>query len=225
MCDSLTSNNTSMDGSISASSISSKSSVTNLSRHHKYRQSIDTDPSAETSQFHIRVSSIAMVLLHEDILTLCTKGLSLTLASTKQMEATAEDFFKKLEVFASGGYGNKDFDKASKMFVEACQLSHIRILAAPLVVEASEKTTAQASAISGSLSLASLEVVECLVDSSSNSQGTPTTEFVELLTFPKESSSFGFTNKTDFRMRFKYIEKVVRHAQTTKFAHPRTEIE
>lgn len=225
MCDSLTSTNTSMDGSITASSISSKSSVNNLPKHQKYRQSIDTDSSAETSQFHVRVSSIAMVLLHEDILTVCTEGVGLTKASARQMEATAEEFFKKLDLFISSGYGNKDFEKASKMFVEACQLSHIRILAAPLVIDASEKTTAQFSSISCNLSLASLEIVESLVNSNSNSQGTPATEFFELIAFPKDSSNLGFSNTTDFRMRFKHTEKAIRHAQSTKFAHPRTEIE
>lgn len=102
-----------------------------------------------------------------------------------------------------------------------------RLLAAPLVIEGSERTTSQFSTISGSLTLASLEVVECLIDSSSSSSsGTPTMEFVELLGFTKENlSNFGFSNKTDFRMKFKYTEKAVRHAQLTKFAQPRTEIE
>lgn len=102
-----------------------------------------------------------------------------------------------------------------------------RLLAAPLVVEGSEKTTSQYSTISGNLTLASLEIVECLVDANNaNSHGTPTTEFVELLAFAKESTAnIGFSNKTDFRMRFKYMEKAVRHAHMTKFTHPRTEIE
>lgn len=69
-------------------------------------------------------------------------------------------------------------------------------------------------------------MVECLVDSSNGAQEIPTTEFIELLTFPKDSSDVhGFSNMTDFRMRFKYTEKAVRHGQITKFAHPRTEIE
>lgn len=98
-----------------------------------------------------------------------------------------------------------------------------RLLAAPLIIEGSEKTTAQFSQISGSLTLASLELVECLVDTFSSN---PTIEFIELLTFLKDNvTSHGFTNKTDFRMRFKYTEKAVRLAQVTKFTYPRTEIE
>ncbi|KAK2581702.1 hypothetical protein KPH14_002189 [Odynerus spinipes] len=227
MNDSIMSNNISMEESISASSISSKSSVTNMPKHSKHRHSLDSDSSAETSQFHIRVSSIAVVLLHEDILTTNVEGLGLTASSIRQMKNSAEEFFKQLGIFAASGYGNKDFDKASKLLLDACRLSHIRLLAAPLIIEGSEKTTTQFSAISGSLTLASLEIVECLVNSStSNSNGTPNTEFVELIGFQKEASNnYGFSDKTDFRMRFKYTEKAVRHAQLTKFAHPRTEID
>nr|XP_050867799.1 autophagy-related protein 2 homolog A isoform X1 [Vespula vulgaris] len=227
MNDSIISNNLSMEDSILASSISSKSSTTNLPKHSKHRHSLDSDSSAETSQFHIRVSSIAVVLLHEDILTTNVEGLGLTTSSIKQMKNSAEEFFKNLGIFAAGGYGNKDFDKASKLLLDACRLSHIRLLAAPLIIEGSERTTTQFSVISGSLTLASLEIVECLVNSSTcNSNGASNTEFVELLGFQKEAANnYGFSDKTDFRMRFQYTEKAVRHAQLIKFAHPRTEID
>lgn len=94
------------------------------------------------------------------------------------------------------------------------------------MIEGSEKTTNQYSAISGSLTLASLEIVECLVDSNnSSSYRTPSMEFIELLAFTKENTiNIGFSNKTDFRMRFKYTQKAVRHTHM-KFAHPRTEFE
>ncbi|KAK0093179.1 hypothetical protein PV326_014144 [Microctonus aethiopoides] len=226
MSDSATTNNISMDDSISASSVSSKSSVTNLSKQHKHRQSsADTDPTAETSQFHIRVSSIAVVLLHEDILTTGIESRGLTCASTEQMKNTAEEFFNKLGIFAADGYGNKNFDRASKIFLDACRLSHIRLLAAPLVIEGSEKTIPQSSAITGSLTLATMELIECLVDTSNNSE-TPIVENVDLIAFQKSNvDNLSFSNSTDFRMRFKYTEKAVRHGQTTKFAHPRTEID
>ncbi|KYQ51543.1 Autophagy-related protein 2 like protein A [Trachymyrmex zeteki] len=227
MCDSITSNNFSMEGSISISSISSKSSATNLPRHNRHRHNIDNDTSAETTQFHIRVSSVALVLLHEDILTPCVEQLGLTSSSIRQMRNAAKEFFRQLGTFAMGGYGSKDFDTASKLLTEACRLSHIRLLAAPLVIEGSEKTTNQFSAISGSLTLACLEVVECLVDSNNPiSYRTPSMEFVELLAFTKgNTTNIGFSNKTDFRMRFKYTQKAVRHTHMTKFAHPRTEFD
>ncbi|XP_031843330.1 autophagy-related 2 [Nomia melanderi] len=229
MSDSITSNNINMDGSISTSSISLKSSATNLSKQRKHRHSMDNGPSAETSHFHVRISSIAVILLHEDILTTCVDGGGLTCSSIQQMKNSADEFFKQLGLFAVGGYGNKDFDKASKLLLDACHLSHIRLLAAPLVMEGREKTTTLSSVISGTLTLASLEIVECLIDSNnSNVNGTPPTEYVELLAFVKENSTnHGFTTKTDFKMKFKYVEDThsTRHAQLMKYAHPCTEID
>ncbi|XP_053986087.1 autophagy-related protein 2 homolog B isoform X1 [Hylaeus volcanicus] len=229
MSNSVTSNNISMDGSISSSSISLKSSATNLPKQRKQRHSVDSGPSTETSHFHVRVSSIAIVLLHEDILTTCVDGGGLTCSSIRQMKRSAEEFFKELGLFAATGYGNKDFDKASKLLLDACHLSHIRLLAAPLVIEGKEKTMTLSSAISGTLTLASLEIVECLIDSnSSGASGTPPTEYVELLTFPKENSTnVGFTNKTDFKMKFKSVENAqgAKHAQLMKSTNPCTEID
>ncbi|CAL7949589.1 unnamed protein product [Xylocopa violacea] len=229
MSDSTTSNNNSMDGSTLSTSISLKNSATNLPKQQKHRHSVDNGSSAETSHFHVRVSSIAVVLLHEDLLTTCVEGGGLTCSSIKQMKNSADEFFKQLGMFAAGGYGNKDFDKASKVLLNACHLSHIRLLAAPLVIEGREKNTTLSSAVSGTLTLASLEIVECLIDSNnSDANGTPPTEFVELLTFPKENSSnIGFANKTDFKMKFKYVEDIqnARHNQLMKCAHPCTEID
>ncbi|KOC64737.1 Autophagy-related protein 2 like protein B [Habropoda laboriosa] len=229
MSDSVTSNNVSMDGSTLYSSINLKNSATNLPKQQKHWHSVDNSPSAETSHFHVRVSSIAVILLHEDILTTCVDGGGLTRSSIQQMKNLADDFFKQLGLFAAGGYGNKDFDKASKILLDACHLSHIRLLTAPLVIEGREKNTTLSSAVSGTLTLASLEIVECLIDSNnSNANGISPTEFVELLTFSKKSSSgVGFTNKTDFQMKFKYVEDIqnARQAQLMKCAHPCTEID
>ncbi|CAK9813594.1 Autophagy-related protein 2 homolog B [Anthophora quadrimaculata] len=229
MSDSVTSNNVSMDRSTLYSSISLKNSATNLPKQQKNWHSVDNSPSAETSHFHVRVSSIAVILLHEDILTTRVERGGLTCSSIQQMKNLADNFFKQLGMFAAGGYGNKDFDKASKILLDACHLSHIRLLAAPLIIEGREKNTTLSSSVSGTLTLASLEVVECLIDSNnSNANVVPPTEFVELLTFPKKSSSgVGFTNKTDFKMKFKYVEDIqnARQAQLMKCAHPCTEID
>lgn len=102
-----------------------------------------------------------------------------------------------------------------------------RLLAAPLVIEGREKTTTLLSSVSGTLTLASLEIVECLIDSNSTcTNGTPPTEYVELLTFAKEgSTNFGFTNKTDFKMKFKHVVSIENTHYVAKCAHPRTNIE
>jgi autophagy-related protein 2 len=89
---------------------------------------LDSDPTAEVSHFHIRLSSLAVVLLHDDILTLCVEsdGSSLARSSVQQMKAISKDFFDELGFFAVTGYGNKDFNAAKNAFLSACQLNHIR---------------------------------------------------------------------------------------------------
>ena len=75
------------------------------------------------------------------------------------------------------------------------------------------------------MNLATLEIVECLVDTSNGAEDS-TIEFIELLGFPKDTSEcHGYLNSTDFRMRLKHTENAVRRGQMTKMAHPRTEIE
>lgn len=77
--------------------------------------------------------------------------------------------------------------------------------------------------MSGNLTLASLELIECLIEKTDN-QRSPTTTIIELLTFHKDNSTnSSYSNKTDFEMRFNYSKKAVRHGQKTKFSHPRTE--
>jgi hypothetical protein len=89
---------------------------------------LDSDPSAELSRFHIRLSSLAIVLLHEDILTLVVEsdGSSLARSSVQDMKAISKAFFDELGLFAVAGYGSKDFQGAKEAFLKACQLNHIR---------------------------------------------------------------------------------------------------
>ncbi|XP_014205961.1 autophagy-related protein 2 homolog B [Copidosoma floridanum] len=219
MTNSINSNvNASMDGSFTANSVSSKSSVGG-GKHHKYRNSIDVDPSVETSQFNLRIASVALVLLHEEILIEGVDG-GLSKTSINVMKSTAEEFFNKLGALASNVYGNKDFEKISQLFSDICQLSHLRFLGAPLVINGSEEKTMHGCYLSGNLTLASLGILECLFDKIS-SQGST---FVELLTFIKDNAenNAGFSNKMDLKMSFKYTQKAVRRGQMTRYIQPRT---
>ncbi|CAG2056493.1 unnamed protein product [Timema podura] len=185
MIDSMLSSVTSMDGSVLSSvssvstsahsglagSFSSQSSPTKQHTRNKSHKgagvrTLDTDPNAEVSHFHVRLSSVVLVLLHEDILTLCveTDGSSLARSSVQQMKSVAQHFFSEIGLFAVSGYDNKDFIEGKKIFERACQLNHIRLLAAPVIIEGNEKTTSLASSISGRVTAASLELLECLVD-------------------------------------------------------------
>lgn len=87
---------------------------------------MDGEGGIEESRFHVRLSSLAIVLLHEDILTVSPDTGQLAPGSVQHMKSLAEEFFNKLGFFAVSGYGNKDFETAKNIFLEACQLNHIR---------------------------------------------------------------------------------------------------
>ncbi|XP_066992632.2 autophagy-related protein 2 homolog A [Anabrus simplex] len=192
---------------------------------------LDTDSSAEVSHFHVRLSSLAVVLLHEDILTVCvgTDGSRLAHSSVQQMKSVAQDFFSELGFFAVTGYGNKDFEAAREIFLKACQLNHIRLLAAPVIIEGNERTTLQGSSLSGTVTAASLELLECLVDKKTPSQ-TTSVEYVELLKFTRSSNNedqqpaYPFGAPSNMKVHFKYYERSVQHGQARRFSHPRTDI-
>ena len=120
MTTSITSSNISMDESI-GSSASSKSSITNAPRRQKFRQSVDSDPSVDMTVSNVKIGSVAVVLLHEDILST-----EYNRSTIEMMKATADKFFEKIGTFAVNGYGNNDFDRASKVFTEVCPYSHLR---------------------------------------------------------------------------------------------------
>lgn len=88
----------------------------------------EIDPSTIVFHFHILLSSISIVLLHEDILTVSTDSQKCVIAesSFEEMRCLATEFFEKLEHFVASGYGKKDFEKAREMFVNICHLNHIR---------------------------------------------------------------------------------------------------
>jgi len=82
------------------------------------------DDGSAVFRFHVSLSSVAAVLLHDEILAL--SECSVTRASLRAMRQVANDFFSKLGHFAVSGYGNKDFQDAKQVFLNACQHNHLR---------------------------------------------------------------------------------------------------
>ncbi|XP_063242394.1 autophagy-related protein 2 homolog A [Bacillus rossius redtenbacheri] len=224
--DSVLSTATSLDGSVS-SSVSSASSdlktarplaaqAANLSapdhRKKKHRDGAQTELAADVTRSRVRLASVAVVLLHEDVLTVCAggDGASLATSSVRQMQAAAQRFFLQLGL---GPLGGKDFAASRPRFQAACALNHIRLLAAPVVLEASERTCQATRFISGCVTVARLELLECLDD-----QGR--VELVELLRF----SDPPLGTPPDLKLHFKYAEKSVRRAHKRLFCQPRSDI-
>lgn len=256
LSESVLSSATSMDASISSSisgatsSCSGKDLLGKLS-DSPYRQSAssnrykrkskgsgssggaDVDPSAEVSHFQVRLGSLAVILLHEDVLTLSVDldGTSLARSSVFQMKALASSFFDKLGLFSVSAMGGAQaFDEARNVFLDAVQRNHIRLLSTALILDGREKTTIHNSSFSGQITSASMEVLECLVEKNSPSQNCTTAEYVELLKFvhgldceANTSVPYAQRSQPDFRLNFQYTERLS-GVPSRKSAQPRTEI-
>lgn len=81
------------------------------------------------SHFQVRLGSLAVILLHEDVLTLSVDldGTSLARSSVYQMKALANAFFDKLGLFSVSAMGGAHaFEEARGVFLEAVQRNHLR---------------------------------------------------------------------------------------------------
>ncbi|XP_050712970.1 autophagy-related protein 2 homolog A-like [Eriocheir sinensis] len=143
-------------------------------------RSVD-DPSAVVTHFRLQVSSVAAVVLHEDILTPSVENANMVLkSSVAEMQAKSEEFFSTLGFHALSGYSYNAFKEAKKKFTDACQISHLRFMGAPFNMEGSEKSLTKKWEMNVTFSLGCAELLECLIDSSV----IPTkVEYSELLSF------------------------------------------
>ncbi|KAF6217295.1 hypothetical protein GE061_001649 [Apolygus lucorum] len=180
-------------------------------KNHEKGLSIDTEMLEETCNFHMRLSSLAAIVLHEDILTLGLDTCELTPSSVSTMQHISEDFFSQLGKFAVSG--NKDFDASKDAFIKCCKLNHLRLLGATFIVEGNDCRNGYNSLLSSSISIASLELLECLLEKSSSKTGEP--QYVELLKFMSHKNSefpvkpqVPLSNQPDFRL---HMQRIVKH--------------
>ncbi|BES90892.1 autophagy-specific gene 2 [Nesidiocoris tenuis] len=154
-------------------------------RMHEKGLSFDTDTLEETCAFHMRLSSLAVVILNEDLLTLGLDTCELTPSSVSTMRNLSEKFFSQLGKFAFSG--NKDPGIHQQEFLRACDHNHIRLLGATVILEGNESRNASYSSLSCVISVANLELLECLVETELPNNSEP--QFVELLKFANRQNS------------------------------------
>ncbi|XP_054259234.1 autophagy-related protein 2 homolog A [Macrosteles quadrilineatus] len=204
----------------SNTSVSSSTAPGQQTRKKKkeHKSSTESGVSLEESHLHVRLSSLAVVLLHEDILTVSPETGQLTQSSLQQMDHTAQEFFNKLGLFAVSVYGRKDFEVAKQIFLDACQLNHIRLLAAPVIMESDEKRSTSQTVVGGVLTAACVQLLECLVEKVASST-KPDVEYVELLKFEQAVSVRDSSPiQPDLRLQFR------RTSPTSQNTVPRVDI-
>ncbi|CAH1390573.1 unnamed protein product [Nezara viridula] len=188
---SLYSNNTDMSWETSASTVyNSKADLhsyasSNLGMYHdklEKGKSSDYELCGEITAFHLRLSSIAVVILHEDILTFGVDTYTLTPSSVSTLNNLSIQFFDQIGKGGIFGGSNKDFEFSKASFLNACNLDHIRIMGAAIIVEGKEGGSLYNRFCNTRISVANFELLECLIEPNS---GKP--EYVELLKFMKNS--------------------------------------
>lgn len=225
---SLYSNNTEASWETSASTMLSgkgdflhsySSSIEGGNKKPEKVNTFDFDLNGETLSFHVRLSSVAVVILHEDILTFAVDSYCLTPSSISTMNNLSTQFFEQLGKFGITGFGNKDFELSKSFFKKACNLDHIRIMGAAVIIEGKEGGSSSNRFCNTRISAASFELLECLFE--------PTTqepEYVELLKFMKVGQAspfkpqFPITNQPDVRI-------YVTQSKKTKPSHVFTKTE
>lgn len=186
------------------------------------------DPSAVVTHFRVQVSSLAAVVLHEDILTPSLDNSNMvSKASVAEMQAKSEDFFSVLGVHGLSGYSYGAFHEAKQKFADACQINHLRFMAAPLTVEGSEKSLANRWEMSVNMSLGCAEILECLVDSSVSPAKI---EYSELLTFketskePTTEAIYGGTVEPKLRVQISQSQNMTAMGRTRRMSTPKLDI-
>lgn len=86
---------------------------------------IESDPTAEISHFQIQLTSLAVLILHEDVLSVNEKN-ELVESTVQQMQNDANVFFVQINTPDFFSSLMKDFECTKANFEVACSKSHLR---------------------------------------------------------------------------------------------------
>jgi len=117
--------------------------------------------SSEKTKFTVTFASIAVALLHQDLLILSPTE-TVALSSVKDMRESSRRFFQSLSLFGVTVKGKKDVNEVREKLNSACDRSHHRIIAAPVKIEGLIKGTNSDTETVGYLILGYCEIVESL---------------------------------------------------------------
>lgn len=134
------------------------------------------------------------------------------------MQSISERFFELVDPMVLMGCVTRDFDNSRKSFEKACPRNHLRLLAARIHVEGDETTTSTAFAVGGKLTVAKMELFECLMEN-----GSTVMEYVPLLTFVGGAEQQKLSTNPSLKLVFRHIEKTARNG-SRRVSRPKTDI-
>ena len=150
--ESLFSSNSSMSSSMGSSASQGTS---------KRKQAIEKDRNAEISHFCIRMAGLYMVLLHDDILMQSSKVKTfespLNKQSVMKLSEKSETFFRLVTAYIAT-CNTSDLTKIGKIIQNNCDINHLRIMLAPIIIDGEERRTVKGNRTSKCLDKLLLDV-------------------------------------------------------------------
>lgn len=195
----------------SSMSSSVTQSTSQKSRKGRRRQ-IDLDTNADISDFNIRIACLSLILLHEDILVECSSPLAespLSEQSVQKLKLMSDHYFTTVGVL-NIGLGANDMMNAIKLMNNACHNHHLRLLAAPIILDGMEQRNTNGIQLRLSTTIGRFDFSEVLNNLS-----------IPILSFFK----YRITNqiRPDVKIVFNKIQRVTRNL-IRRFAPPKTDI-
>lgn len=174
----------SMTDSLNLSTYKSAYAYTTSQAHNQPQQTSSNN--CEKTKFSLSFASVSFLLLHKDILSLSPVD-GVFPDSLTQMQTVSRAFFEALYYFGATVKGEKDIAEVRDKMNGACDRSHHRVIAAPLKIKGTIRTTPTSSTETmGSLAVGYFEIIESLKGKETlPSPSTPSPSCIEVLTFPR----------------------------------------
>ncbi|CAO1344881.1 unnamed protein product [Diamesa serratosioi] len=131
----------------------------------KRKYAIEKDQNAEISHFSIRMAGLYMVLLHDDILMQSSKVITceppLNKQSVLKLSEKSENFFRLITAYIAT-CNTSDLTKIGKIIQSNCDINHLRIMLAPIIVDGEERRTVKGNRTKLTVSIPRAEIYEVL---------------------------------------------------------------
>lgn len=145
--------NSSMTSSMSSSVASSKSDLSSRYTRHKHKSK--NEWLGETNHFNVKLTSLCVILLHEDILAVCPETDVITQCSLNEMRKISHQYLMAIQ--------NSDIINDCDKVTDSIEKNHIKFVAKNVVVEGDEKTNETVKDVNITASGADVVIMEVLI--------------------------------------------------------------
>ncbi|XP_045024451.1 autophagy-related protein 2 homolog A isoform X1 [Daphnia magna] len=128
---------------------------------------LEEENAAVRMRFSVKLGSLVVLLIHEDIFACNSTTGQLAASSVDQMRSLANFFFDQIGLLHLVGAGIKDLSVTKEKLNTACSKSHLRFILAPVSINGTEQDSTLGTTMELNLTAAVAEILECLVEKSS----------------------------------------------------------